>query len=558
MDPDRWRAIFGVVRAAAAWCLLLVVAVFLALPAAGMLLGMVPSPVVPDPGVRPQRVDGRLVLGASYLERVGAIHHLHLEGDEIAIGYAHGALVGDRIALMEGELLATFTELVPSFWLRHLVLGLVAFNNRGLAAHFRATELRELAAMGHAHGPYSDRYRGLSPGFTRAVQYHALHDASQYMIDNPLVNAPQVGCTAVAAWGPRSRTGHIVVGRLFDFEGGDHFDTGKLVITCRPDRGLAFCSVVWPGMLGAVTGLNEAGLWISINASLSDGRRFAGRPIVLVVREMLQHAETIDEAVAILTAAELFVSSAVVIASGDEKRVVVVEVGPEAAVVREPEGRSLAVTNHFRHPDWAGDEATRRRLEEGTSPRRLARAEALLAAVGRHDPASLLAILRDRRGPDGLDVGFGNRGTINAWIGAHLVVADPAARRLYVCEPHHGLGRAVAFGIDGPLDLPPLPAARAELAWHEAAATAFEADLDQARDLLARGERIAAAALARDLLERNPRSFAAHEIAGRAKPDAAERRWHLEHALDLYPAYPADEERIRAALRAERATSPGR
>jgi len=33
-------------------------------------------------------------------------------------------------------------------------------------------------------------------------------------------------------------------------------------------------------------------------------------------------------------------------------------------------------------------------------------------------------VLRDRRAVGDRDVGFGNRGTINAWIGAHLAVAD--------------------------------------------------------------------------------------------------------------------------------------
>lgn len=547
MGDPWWLRLAGGLRLAGAWTLFGLGLLFLAMPASGMLLGMVAPPPVPDLGIEPRLVDGRLVVGRSYRERVGGIEHLHLVGSPVEIGYAHGALMGERLAAMEGELLATFTDLVPSFWLRHLVLGLVSFNNRDLARHFTGPELRELAASGHPHGRRTDIYRELSPGFTRAVQYHALHDASQYLVDNPLINAPQIGCSAVAVRGGRSASGGVLVGRLLDFEGGESFDRDKLVITYEPDHGHVFCSVVWPGMVGAVTGLNQAGLFVSVNAAVSQERRFVGRPVVLVLREILQHAATVEEAVAIVAAAELFVSSNVLIVSGDEDRAVVVEVGPGGHAVRELRDDALVVTNHFEHPTWSEDEANARRLREGTSTKRSARIHELLGERRRLDLPDLLAILRDRRPVGGTDVGFGNRGTVNAWIGAHLVVADPKARLLYVAEPAHGLGRALAFGVRGPLDRTPLPA-DPELARHERVGDRFASGLEAAYAMLARDERAAGAVAAEHLLELNPRSFAAHEIAGRTCDDPDEARRLLERALTLHPAYPADERRIRAAL----------
>ncbi|MDA3960838.1 MAG: C45 family autoproteolytic acyltransferase/hydrolase [Planctomycetota bacterium] len=533
-------------RATAAWAVLLLAALVFAVPAVGLVMGLVAPPLVADPGTDPVQEDGRIAWGASYRERVGSIEHLHLVGDAETMGYAHGALMGERIAALETDLLRTFTELVPSFLLRHLVLGLVSFNNRSLAQHFTGRELRELAAMGHAHARRSDLYGSMSPGFTRAVQYHALHDASQYMIDNPLVNAPQVGCTAVVARGARSRSGRIQVGRLFDFEGGNSFDLDKVVISYDPQEGQKFVSVVWPGMVGAVTGLNESGIWISVNSSVSDSHAVSGRPVVLVVREALQFATTLDQAAQLFEQATLFVSANIVIVSGDEDAALVVQVGPGGSSRLPLDGDSLAITNHFRGPAWDQDAATARRLLEGTSPKRLARAEQLLAARV-HDSASLLEVLRNRLGPDGQDIGFGNRGTINAWIGAHLVVADPRAQILWVCEPSHGLGRALAFGMEGPLDLQPLPASD-ELLWHERVASRFESILDETRGMLERGEYDQAAVAAEHLLELNPSSFAAYECAALATADLTERRLLLERSLELLPAYPADEARVRAHL----------
>ena len=150
--------------------------------------------------------------------------------------------------------------------------------------------------------------------------------------------------------------------------------------------------------------------------------------------------------------------------------------------------------------------------------------------------------------PGDADVGFGNRSTINAWIGAHLVVADPAARLVYVCEPHHGLGRAMVIGIDGPVDLAPLPAAEDDLALHAQAAAPFDAGLKRMRDLIEQGDLATARQEFTALQALNPNHFSVYEIAAHLASDPKTRREHLQRALDLAPAYPADEARIRAAL----------
>lgn len=549
----RWTA--ALVSLAVMWLLF-------GVPALGMILAVRAVPALSVPEVPAQLVaalaagdDRRLEFGRCYREQVGAITHVHLVGDHVTAGFAEGVLVGDRIARIETEMMGVFIERVPSFFARHLLLGLVNWNNRSLDSYFTGDELSEIAAITEGHRRYHDPYCAVSPSYTRGLQYHALHDVSQYLIDNPLVHPPQIGCTAVAVTGARAVDGHLLVGRLFDFEGGTCFDRDKVVYTMRPDGGIPFVSVAWGGMAGAVTGLNDAGLWVSINAAATDGQTFVGRPIVMVVRDVLEHCRTIEEALLVIQRAPVFVSDGVLLASGPANRAVIAEKGPHGMGVREMVDDHMVSTNHFLSDAWKGDHANAGRIARGTTTKRMARAEELLLATPRHDPASLLAVLRDHRGASDAEVGFGNRGTINAWIGAHLVVADITAKRIWVCEPYHGLGRAIAFGIDGPIATSepggePL-AASPELATYQAKGTEYRALETHVVELLRAGKRDEARPLAERLLELNPEFFNANALAAQCSDDPLRRQRLLARALLLQPAYPADAESIRALLGAD-------
>lgn len=525
----------------------------LGIPGIGMVLATRAMPTITLPTLTPvqeadlAKPEGRVTLGKCYRERIGGITHIHLEGSPAELGFYQGALVGDSIARIETEMMGVFTERVPSFWARHLLLGLVNWNNRALDSYFRPEELTEIAAITEGHRRYHDPFAAVSPSFTRGLQYHALHDISQYLIDNPLVHPPQVGCTAVATLGSRSVDGHVLIGRLFDFEGGSCFDRDKVVYTVRVDGGIPFVSVAWGGMAGAVTGLNEAGIWVSINAAATDGQAFVGRPIVMTVRRILERCRTIDEAVAEVRDNPVFVSNGVLLASGPEKRVVVAEVGPRGFGVREMRDDALVLTNHFLSSAWEKDATNARRISTGTTTKRMQRAEALLARTPQQTPETLLTLLRDRRGVDDADVGFGNRGTINAWIGAHLVVADVTRKVLWVGEPWHGLGRAVAFGIDGPTTDAALPASP-DLAQHEQSGGEYLRLEREVLSLLAAKRLTEALPLAQRLVTLNPSFFNAHVLLARATTDPVVRRRHLEQALVLQPAYPEDEVAIKRML----------
>ena len=117
--------------------------------------------------------------------------------------------------------------------------------------------------------------------------------------------------------------------RNFDFNAGRCFDENKIVIYFEPDKGLKFISVAWPGMIGVVSGLNEAKIAVTINAANSSDSRKVGTPVSLVLRDVMQHASTIEEAVDIIAKSKVFVSDSYLIADGKTNRAVVLEKTPE-------------------------------------------------------------------------------------------------------------------------------------------------------------------------------------------------------------------------------------
>jgi hypothetical protein len=516
----------------------------LVLPAIGFIVGSRPSPELPaEPTAHPD----------SRLERHGAIWHCHLAGSALQRGFACGKLTAPMMANHENELFSTLQELVPWFPFRHLILGLVTFNNRDLDAFLRAEELQAIAGLARGYRAAGDPNAHVGPAFGRILGYHALHDASQYLIDNPLITAPQVGCSAVALGASRSADGHLLVGRLFDFEGGRSFDFDKVVYTVAPAaeggiERLRYMNVAWGGVHGAVTGMNEASLWVSINAGVSDHFAYRGRPLVIAVHHVLETCRTIDQAIAHLTSQPVFVSESVLLASAqDGHRAVCLELAPGRHHVREMSGDRLVATNHFEHPGWASDGANTQRRAEGTTMARSMRLHELIESAPQHTPAALAELLRDRRGVGGSDLGFGHRSGVNAWIGAHLVVADLDACILWVAEPEHGLGGLLPFGLEGPrAELEALPPS-IDLPLFAQQGRTWKPDLERTRHLVARRDP-AAASRCRELIERNPQHYEPYVLLATCTEDRAAAAALLRLALERRPAYASERRTIEARL----------
>ena len=188
----------------------------------------------------------------------------------------------------------------------------------------------------------SHEFDKVAPPYQRILNYHAAHD-----IGHALQNMSLVGCTAFATWGTASEDSTLIIGRNFDFYVGDDFARDKLIAFYNPTSGHKFMMVTFGGMTGVLSGMNDQGLTVTINAAKSDVPSASATPVTLVTREILQYASTIAEAYDIVAKRKMFVSESFLIGSAKEGKAALIEKSPEAIDLVEANGNAIMSTNHF-------------------------------------------------------------------------------------------------------------------------------------------------------------------------------------------------------------------
>lgn len=391
-----------------------------------------------------------LQFGPNRLKYTRGIWTMRLTGSPYELGYANGMLGRDLQDSLEAQALEAFHASVPNPFARFGILrGLAVWMPR-LDRFFTPAQLQEVAGSVDAG---RDTFQELGPAFTRRTYYHAIHDLGQALVDTPLV----VGCSGFMAGGGATPDGSWLLARNFDFDGGVVFDRDKIVTFVVPEDGIPFVSVSFTGMVGVVSGMNDEGLAVAIQAAGSEASIRPGMPMALVVREILQHGSSLEDAEAILRARAGTVSENVMVVDGDAGEAALFEVTPER-VERLDAGTHLGVTNHFRTEALASDRTNQKRVAHYTTRHRLARMEELLARnLGQVDPRVAREILEDRKGVGDTLLPPGHRWALNADIATHGVVFDASNKRLWVSRYPNLAGGWVSFDMEGALagDLEP-------------------------------------------------------------------------------------------------------
>ena len=501
--------------------------------------------------LKPETRDGKTWLGKSWTGEREGLRVVYLKGSPLEIGFADGALMQEKMHTLENEFLEMVQGYVPKHWVMELLKNYVMFRNRRLS-DFVPVEYR-LEIYATTFG-CQDNHPEEGNFYNRLLNYHAAHDVSYMLIDNPFIT--HAGCTAFGAWSNATVNGHLIAGRNFDWEAAEVFSRDRVVEMCEPDGGIPFISLSWAGMAGVVSGMNRAGVSVTVNGAPSALPKEIGTPVAMVARDILQRAHNLEESLKILRAAKVFVSTIWLVGSRTDGKFVVVEKTPAVTNVREADGDSIVCPNHFETDGLKDGARNTNYMDEATSVSREARLKELIKQF--HGTISAMQsadFLRDRKLPGGVFAGDGHRSSLNAFIASHATVMDLTAGIFWAASPPNQLGKFVAFDVnDFSRELPELTIAADETL----ASGEFERT-KQAQKLLADANRAlknkeaqAGLDFAKKAEALNPGFYQNSFLAGRAllmlnrKTEAAAA---FEKALAEQPAFWQEKKELEDLLR---------
>jgi isopenicillin-N N-acyltransferase like protein len=367
------------------------------------------------------------------------LYELYLEGQPFDRGVVNGKLSRELIQLQEDYFNDQISKMIPSKFYRYFLKYVIGWFNRDLDKYVSEEDKEEIYGISLSA---SDKYAYIGSNYQRILNYHAAHD-----IGHALQNFALVGCTSFGTWGSRSADSTMIIGRNFDFFVGDHFSENKIVSFEDPADGYKFMSITWGGFIGVVSGMNEKGLTVTINAAKSDIPSASATPVSLVAREILQYAENIQEAMSIAKKRKMFVSESFLIGSAEDNKAVIVEKTPDSIGLYDPGKNEIICANHFQSKELGGLKSNRLQIRQSASDYRYHRIVELLAADKKNTVQKTVQILRDRAGMENIDIGMGNEKAVNQMIAHHSIIFEPQKKLVWVSTGPWQLGEFVCYDL---------------------------------------------------------------------------------------------------------------
>jgi predicted choloylglycine hydrolase len=248
---------------------------------------------------------------------------LTVQGTPEEIGEQVGIL-----AIKPAKRVLDYPRLLLERWEMQSMLPVLGWVGQSMLPHFPADHLNELNAI-------------VKSGV----------DRNPMVIGNTMFDLKQMfACSALVVGPDRSETKKVLIGRNLDFPSLGYIQEYSLVTVYRSPGKHSFASIGFPGVVGCLSGMNDAGLCLGVLEvyRVKEGeKKFdgAGTPFALCYRRLMEECSTVEEAEKLLRSMNRTTLNNLVI--GDAKRGVVFEITPKSLTVREPTNGLCSCTNHF-------------------------------------------------------------------------------------------------------------------------------------------------------------------------------------------------------------------
>lgn len=213
--------------------------------------------------------------------------------------------------------------------------------------------------------------RTMEPGFPadhlkelEATAKSAKVDRDLAIAGNTFADIKKVGgCSTLTIDAAHSATRGPLMGRNLDYPTLGFLHEHTLVTVYRPAGKRAFASIGFPGFVGCLSGMNDAGLCVAvleIYSANDDSVSFdpKGTPYALCYRRILEECATVAEAEKLIRSMKRTTRNCLAVC--DRETSAVFELTPKSVVVRKSDDGLCACTNHFRTKELATGTICRR------------------------------------------------------------------------------------------------------------------------------------------------------------------------------------------------------
>ena len=133
-------------------------------------------------------------------------------------------------------------------------------------------------------------------------------------------------------------------GRILDYLRGLGLEQNAVVMVLQPDKGNAWVNIGYAGCIGSVTAMNEKHIAIGEMGGRGEGR-WDGKPMAELVREVMEKASTLEQAIEIMRKGPRTCEYYYVISDAKAKRAVGIAATPDKFETIWP-GQSHALLPH--------------------------------------------------------------------------------------------------------------------------------------------------------------------------------------------------------------------
>jgi isopenicillin-N N-acyltransferase-like protein len=216
--------------------------------------------------------------GEGFLEEVDGYRVLHVKGSPYEMGYQQGFLLKDDVRELVRFL---FDEKAKDLKLD--IAGLkVQPDARKIISTIAESQRKFVPER------YFEEMKGLADGAGMKVE--------EIVVANFI---PELfHCSGFALSGKATKDGSLYHGRILDYGTDWRLQDHAILTIAEPTGRIPFANVTYAGFIGSVTGMNEKQVSIGEMGGRGLGH-WAGVPMAILVRMVLEEAKTLDEAIAV-------------------------------------------------------------------------------------------------------------------------------------------------------------------------------------------------------------------------------------------------------------------